>query len=53
MNLKNITLGLALLGLLALVVGVILDRKDIAGIGTMLAIMFGILRALLSVSRIF
>jgi len=53
MNLKTITLALALLGVLALIVGIILDRKDWAGIGIMLAILFGLLRALLSVTRLF
>lgn len=53
MTLKNITLALALLGVLGLVVGIIADKKDIAALGMMLAVIFGLLRALLSVTRLF
>lgn len=51
--LKKATLIIALIGVLMLVIGIVKDDKAIAAVGLLLGICFGVLRALLSVSRLF
>jgi hypothetical protein len=51
--LKHITSALTLIGIIMLVVGLLADKKDIAALGVLLACLFGLLRALLSVTRLF
>lgn len=53
MTLKNITLSIAIFGLILLVVGIIADNQRLGVVGINLAVLFGILRALLSVTRLF
>jgi hypothetical protein len=50
--LKNATLAIALLGVLMLAIGIFKDDSGLAALGLLLGICFGVLRALLSVSRI-
>jgi hypothetical protein len=51
--LKKATLVIALVGVLMLVIGIVNDDKAVAAVGLLLGICFGVLRALLSVSRLF
>lgn len=53
MNLKHITLAIAIFGIVLLLVGILTKNNQLGTAGFMLALLFGGLRALLSVTRLF
>ena len=53
MTLKKITLAIAIFGVLLLFVGLITKDQNLGNAGLMLAVLFGVLRGLLSVTRLF
>jgi len=53
MTLKNIVLAIAIVGVILLLVGLVTKNQQLGTAGLMLAVLFGILRGLLSVTRLF
>jgi hypothetical protein len=52
-NLKNITLGICVVGVVLMLAGIVTGNSGLAAGGVMLAGTFGILRGLLSVTKLF
>lgn len=53
MTLKNIVLAIAIVGVILLLVGLVTKNQQLGTAGFLLAFLFGILRGLLSVTRLF